>query len=269
MINSYFIISRMIFESAIWRHDPHVLKLFIYLVGNARHSKTPKKYPHVTIQRGELVTSLEELVEENEFLEKGRLKKWSRQRAGRLLKKLSDEGYIDCIPDTYGTHIKVINYNTYQDPNAYKVDTSGMGVEPMGNDPGKGAETNKKVNNGNNEKNGEELIRFTKPSVEEVMSYMMNPTIKKNLSQEDAKLQADKFINYYESKGWMIGNSKMKDWQASVRNWVLNVKPDELVPDSQTIYQGQKYMHFCDDCYGSYSAPDGICPGCGKIGVKA
>lgn len=27
------------------------------------------------------------------------------------------------------------------------------------------------------------------------------------------------FINFYESKGWMIGKNKMKDWQAAIRYW--------------------------------------------------
>ena len=26
-------------------------------------------------------------------------------------------------------------------------------------------------------------------------------------------------MDYYESKGWMIGKNKMKDWKASIRTW--------------------------------------------------
>lgn len=28
-----------------------------------------------------------------------------------------------------------------------------------------------------------------------------------------------RFIDFYQSKGWMVGKTKMKDWKASVRNW--------------------------------------------------
>ena len=28
-----------------------------------------------------------------------------------------------------------------------------------------------------------------------------------------------KFFNFYESKGWMVGSNKMKDWKAAVRTW--------------------------------------------------
>ena len=35
-------------------------------------------------------------------------------------------------------------------------------------------------------------------------------------------ITADEFINFYDSKGWLIGKSKMKDWQATIRTWEKN-----------------------------------------------
>ena len=32
-------------------------------------------------------------------------------------------------------------------------------------------------------------------------------------------VDADKFIDFYESKGWLIGKNPMKDWKACVRTW--------------------------------------------------
>jgi hypothetical protein len=32
--------------------------------------------------------------------------------------------------------------------------------------------------------------------------------------------EGEKFFNFYESKGWMIGRNKMKDWYAAARNWI-------------------------------------------------
>lgn len=34
--------------------------------------------------------------------------------------------------------------------------------------------------------------------------------------------QADKFFNYYESNGWKVGKNPMKNWKASVNNWIKN-----------------------------------------------
>ena len=52
--------------------------------------------------------------------------------------------------------------------------------------------------------------RFIKPSVEEVKTYC---------AEISAEIDAEYFINYYDSNGWTVGKSKMKDWRAAVRNW--------------------------------------------------
>lgn len=55
--------------------------------------------------------------------------------------------------------------------------------------------------------------RFSKPTVSEVKIYCSN---------RENTVDAEKFVNYYESKGWMIGKNKMKDWKAAVRTWEGN-----------------------------------------------
>lgn len=38
------------------------------------------------------------------------------------------------------------------------------------------------------------------------------------------QLEGEKFFNYYQSNGWLVGGkSKMKDWKAAARNWILNL----------------------------------------------
>lgn len=38
-------------------------------------------------------------------------------------------------------------------------------------------------------------------------------------------VEAEKFYNYFQSNGWLVGGrSKMKDWKAAARNWMLNAK---------------------------------------------
>ena len=45
------------------------------------------------------------------------------------------------------------------------------------------------------------------------------------------------FINFYESKGWLIGKTKMKDWQAAIRTWEKNrnVKIEEVKKETKTV----------------------------------
>lgn len=60
--------------------------------------------------------------------------------------------------------------------------------------------------------------RFAPPTLDQAFEYF------KERGCND-KAQAERFIDFYESKGWMVGKSKMKDWQASVRNWLQGYKP--------------------------------------------
>jgi ribosomal protein S24E len=143
---TYFILTRKIFDSAIWRDEPHTLKLFIYLIGHARHSKDPKKYNSFEIKRGELVTSLSIIAEDNEYIQFGKLQKWSRAKVSRMLETLKQQNYIEIISDTYGTHIKVCKYDTYQDPNTYKSDTTETQLKRACN----GSETGSSINNHDN-----------------------------------------------------------------------------------------------------------------------
>jgi DNA-binding transcriptional regulator YhcF (GntR family) len=68
--------------------------------------------------------------------------------------------------------------------------------------------------------------RFQKPSIVEVHAY--------GLTLTPRFLKAEQFVNYYESKGWMIGKSKMRSWKAAVRTWQAKDKP---VTKSQTSDQ--------------------------------
>jgi hypothetical protein len=61
--------------------------------------------------------------------------------------------------------------------------------------------------------------KFSKPNLEDVVFYMSELNIDK------PNVEANKFIDYYESVGWKIGGkSPMKDWKAAIRNWKRNLE---------------------------------------------
>jgi len=131
ILGGFIILSKLIYQSPIWLDDPHVLKLFVYLIGQARYKHEPKKYPLVTIKRGEIVTSLDHISRENEYSENNMVKHWSKSRVSRMLHKLDDQGYISLACDTYGTHIKVCNYERYQNIKLYACDGCGTAAEHL------------------------------------------------------------------------------------------------------------------------------------------
>ena len=52
--------------------------------------------------------------------------------------------------------------------------------------------------------------RFTPPTLSELEIYC---------SERKNGVDPQKFLDFYESKGWLIGKNKMKDWKAAVRTW--------------------------------------------------
>lgn len=57
--------------------------------------------------------------------------------------------------------------------------------------------------------------RFKKPTIDEVAAYCRE---RKNSVDPEA------FVAYYESKGWMVGRSPMKDWKQAVITFEKNQK---------------------------------------------
>ncbi|MCW3788212.1 hypothetical protein [Plebeiibacterium sediminum] len=58
---------------------------------------------------------------------------------------------------------------------------------------------------------------FQVPPIEHIQIYFEQ--------KGHSKTEAEKFFNYYESIGWLVGGkTKMKDWKAAARNWMLNVE---------------------------------------------
>lgn len=55
--------------------------------------------------------------------------------------------------------------------------------------------------------------RFVKPTISDIEQYC---------SEKNISINAQQFIDYYESNGWKVGRNSMKDWQATVRRWASN-----------------------------------------------
>ena len=71
-----------------------------------------------------------------------------------------------------------------------------------------------------NENENEDInINKSKCTFDQVYEYM---AIRIGIDQ--AKIEAEKFVNYYESNGWKVGKNPMKSWGAAANNWITNSK---------------------------------------------
>lgn len=72
---------------------------------------------------------------------------------------------------------------------------------------------------------------FIPPSVADVEVYCQH---------KGYKIDAEAFVDFYESKGWMVGSNPMRSWHAAVRNWARNHKNDPPEKGKQSIMDEMK-----------------------------
>ena len=74
--------------------------------------------------------------------------------------------------------------------------------------------------------------RFVPPTREEVEAYC---------AKAGARVDAQRFVDFYASKGWMVGKTPMKDWQAAVRGWEGRAKAEQGSERPQYDVQAYRY----------------------------
>lgn len=79
-------------------------------------------------------------------------------------------------------------------------------------------EEKKEYKNIKKDPKGSKESHFVPPTVQDVELYCAS----KNIT-----VDAERFVSFYASKGWMVGKNKMKDWQAAVRGWYARNKSAE------------------------------------------
>lgn len=68
--------------------------------------------------------------------------------------------------------------------------------------------------------------RFTPPTLQEVAAYCMS---------RHNSVNPEQFIDFYASKGWMVGKNKMKDWKAAIRTWENRDKKESNVDKGREV----------------------------------
>lgn len=180
----------------------------------------------VVIHRGSYMTSREKLAQKWG---------WSVGKVDRFLSLLKREEMITTDSTPKGTVVTIVNYNEYQVAdlqdgitNSTADDTSdsttGSTTDDTLNSTIDGTQ-NKNVKNEKNVKNVKNVKNniFVPPTVQEVKDY---------LSSVGSSLDAESFVAFYESKGWMIGKNKMKSWKSAIVTWekkagIKRVRPKE------------------------------------------
>ena len=153
--------------------------------------------------------------------------------AYRHMKSLHEIGLIDYIKDGKKDLIKLSDlgkkyvFSTMSEKNPNKSETrkkiqgnSDLNSKKLGKKSEFNSEKNPTYNttNINNTTNNNIIVKskkFQKPTHAQVAEY---------LKEKQQQLDIDYFIDYYESKDWMIGKNRMKNWKSAINNWLRNEK---------------------------------------------
>jgi DNA-binding transcriptional regulator YhcF (GntR family) len=166
----------------------------ILLSVNHAQAKTIIKGKLITIERGESILSLDSW---------GMKWGWNKSAVNRFFDLLKKDGMIVLQNETVTTRLTVCNYASYQDErNAHETQTKRKR---------NASETQtKSIEEEKEEQQEKEEKKFRKPTIEEIALYM---------EEKGMNNVAERFYNFYEAKGWMIGKNAIKNWKACVITW--------------------------------------------------
>ena len=184
----------------------------------------------------------------------------------KCIKELNDWGYIKYLPST--SKYKASKVHMYRFDNASD-NSSDKGAD---NDTDNGSDnapvthlrpflnnTKHKENNSKQDKTSKDELhssssppssssknnstkkkkRFIPPTLEETKAFFQE--------QRSTTQNAEMFQNHFESNGWLVGGkTKMKDWKAAARNWILRSKNfasqnNPPKPDRLNVNQNKDY----------------------------
>lgn len=203
---------RQIQEHWLWEDKPFSSGqawIDLLMLANHAEKKVLIGKELVTVPPGSLISSEPKLAERWG---------WSRTKVRKFLTLLQEDKMLVKETDNKKTTLTLVNYEVYgflETAEEQQKNIKRTAEEQQKN-------TNNNVNNINNIKNikkkdttnvvsKEKAERFSPPTLDDVKAYCQE----KGLSNVDP----EKFVDFYSSKGWMVGKNKMKDWKAAVRNW--------------------------------------------------
>ena len=157
------------------------------------------------------------------------------QNVRTALKRFEKYGFLTDQSTNRNRLITIVNWGLYQQNDS----------ELTGNLTGSQQATNRQLTSREEGKEGKEgknnissgvnpqKKTFFPPSFEEVKEYC---------KERNNNVDAEKWHDFYSSKGWMIGKNKMKDWKAAVRTWEKSgEKPNTPNPKSFNNFTPREY----------------------------
>jgi len=203
----YVLIARQYDQSAIAQAPPLVQIMFLWLLRHANHSD--RRCFDRVIKRGQCFTSYNQIQEGVSWMVGYRKMKPTKYQCENAMKWLRKATMVATQKTTRGFIVTICNYDRYQGQKNYKRTTNATTETTRA--PQSTDTINKHYKHLNIETNKEKaLSKFQKPSAQAVSEYAESIGF---------QLDGQRFVDFYEAKGWLVGKNKMRNWRAAVRTW--------------------------------------------------
>jgi hypothetical protein len=206
---AYFKVARSLLEKQLWTSEKFTRgQAWVDLIGlaNWKEGFIRVRGIRYTVERGQCGWSQQSLAARW---------KWSRGKVRRFLDEMESVNNIVQQNNNITSIITIVDYDLYQD----KPGSNGT-ADSTTNDTANGQQTVqqtdtkklKELKELKELKSKERTTRkkFIKPSLQELTDYIQT---------REVKINPQSFLDYNDSKGWVVGKAPMKDWQAAVRTW--------------------------------------------------
>ena len=218
-IGTYIKLDRSI-QNWRWYHNGNTFRVFVHCLLEANVTSQP--WENIIIKRGEFATSYEKIAHAlNLTVSEVRTAISHLKSTGEITAKIYPKFQV----------ISIVNYSSYQDKFAGKSTGNQQALNiqfTVNSQQYKNDKNDKNVKN-DNIYNSDKSNRFVPPTLEEVQEYCF---------ERGNNVDAETFVDFYSSKGWMVGKNKMKDWKAAVRTW----ERKEQKPPNKPQNNGGKFM---------------------------
>lgn len=177
-----------------WHDEPETLSVWIHLLLLASFKQTD--WHGIPLQPGQVITSRDSLTKMTGLTDR---------KVRTALTRLKSTGSLTIKSTNRYTLISIVNFEFFQGQH----DGSDQQSDQQSDKPATNERPYRK--NVNKERSIEEpRKRFSPPSADEVEVYCW---------ERGNTVDAQRFVDFYASKGWKVGSQPMRDWKAAVRTW--------------------------------------------------
>lgn len=192
-LNGYARVPRALLESD-WSDEPETFLVLLRLIIGANFKETDWRGVH--LMPGEIIISLSSLSSQSGL---------SVRKIRTAINRLKTTGYLTCEATSRYTRIFLTDKAFFRECSG---ESDTLNDTPIDNQTTCERQQRKKDKKDKTVDSSRK--RFTAPSVDEVAAYCR---------ERGNAVDAQRFVDFYASKGWKVGNAGMKDWRAAVRNW--------------------------------------------------